>query len=138
MVELLSPGTDRRRSARLDTHLQGLVTNNWQEQCSGLVTNIASEGLRLEGTRELVDIVFPNFNVARPAPRHAICLRLALEEGVRMTDGNAIDICCNSIYVFRQRSDWFQLGLNYAVIDTATASQLEAFIVALQRSQSVT
>ena len=64
MVELLSPGTDRRRSARLDTHLQGLVTNNWQEQCSGLVTNIASEGLRLEGTRELVDIVFPNFNVA--------------------------------------------------------------------------
>lgn len=135
MSELLSPSADPRRSARFATHLNALVTNIWQEQCPALVTNISREGLCLEGSRELVDIIFPNFNALRPAARHTINLRLSLIEGVKVTAGNGIDMRCNSIYVVRQRQDWFKLGLNYSVIDTATATRLEAFILLLQRSQ---
>ena len=135
MTELLSSEADRRRSVRLETHLNACVTNSWQEQCAALVTNITREGLRLEGSRELVDIIFPNFNVVRPAPRHATSLKLALEEGVKVTDRNGIDIRCNSVYVVRQRLDWFQLGLSYSLIDTTTAARLQAFILVLQSSQ---
>lgn len=136
MAELLSPGSEPRCSVRHETHLRAVVTNDWQEQCAALVTNITRAGLRLEGSRELVDIVFPNFNAARPARRHGLKLRLALEEGVRVTGGNGIDFGCNSVYVVRQRQDWFLFGLSYRVIDPAMAARLEAFIVALQDSQS--
>ncbi|MEH6470569.1 MAG: hypothetical protein V7752_04900 [Halopseudomonas sp.] len=135
MSELLPPDSDLRRSERLDTHLNALVINSWQEQCAALVTNITREGIRLEGRRELVDIIFPNFNAARPALRHTINLRLALEEGVKVTDLNGIDIRCNSVYVVRERQDWFQLGLSYCEIDNATAVRLEAFINELEQSQ---
>ncbi|MEH6825035.1 MAG: hypothetical protein V7629_14100 [Motiliproteus sp.] len=134
MTELFSSGFDSRRSLRLETHLRAVVTNDWQEQCSAVVTNISREGLRLEGSRELVDIVFPNFNPTRPARRHGIALRLALEEGVKVTDCNGIDIGCNSVFVLRLRRDWFQLGLSYSVIDPARAARLEAFVAELQGS----
>ena len=125
---------DQRRSSRFDTHLNAIATNDWQEQCAGVVTNISREGVRLEGSRELVDKIFPNFNAARPS-RHSVQLALALEEGMRLDDSNRIDVVCNSVYVLREKRDWFQIGLCYQQIDAATSDRLEEFILELEQSQ---
>tara|TARA_R110002167_G_scaffold22064_2_gene79300 strand:+ start:13828 stop:14241 length:414 start_codon:yes stop_codon:yes gene_type:complete len=135
MPELFSPDIDQRRTIRFDTHLQALVTNDWQEHSVALVSNISHDGIRIEGSRALVDIIFPNFNPGRPARRHSLSLRLALEEGMKITEENSVTLSCNSVYVLRQRQDWFQLGLIYSVIDAATEVRLEQFILELQHSE---
>ena len=131
MNELIPPQTDARRSARWDTYLHAEVVNSWQEVSAAVVTNISHQGLRLEGTRALVDVIFPNFqNTA--AGGNTVELRMVLKEGIQLTDSNAITICCNSVYVLREKQDRFQIGLCYQDIDAAVASQLEVFIVELQ------
>ncbi len=126
--------SELRRSARYDTHLNAQVRNSWQEQCSALVTNISSEGLRLEGGRELVDIIFPNYATPDSAASSVVSLRLALEEAVRVSDSNSVEIHCCSVYVLRQKPDWFQIGLCYEAIDKQVAARMEAFVVELQSS----
>ncbi len=134
MNELQPPQADARRSGRWDTYLHADVVNSWKEHSVAVVTNISQQGLRLEGSRELVDVIFPNFNSSSAAAVNTFDLRMVLQEGVRLTDANAIAISCRSIYVLRERKDWFQIGLSYQDIGSAEAIQLETFMVELERS----
>ena len=127
--------SEQRRSVRFDTYLNARVSNGWQERCPALVTNISHEGLRLEGGRELVDIVFPYSATPRSVVDNVVTLQLMLEEGVRFSDSNSIEIRCRSSYVLRHKPDRFQIGFCYQALDERVVIHLEAFIIELQGSQ---
>lgn len=132
MNELSPPQVDPRRSERWETYLNADAANSWGERCAAVVTDISHQGLRLEGSRELVDIIFPNFKNTAVTCNNVVSLRVVLAEGIQLTDSNGVAISCRSIYVLREKLNWFQIGLCYQDLDDSAAARFEAFIVGLQ------
>lgn len=128
MGDQLPESGDKRRSFRYLVELEALIANERQARCPARLTNISREGLRLEGDRQLVEQVFPNYPEQEGLSQQRLELQLALNEAEPLTDENSIRLICTSVYVLRQVKDRYQIGAYFCEIDEPCRLKLEQLI----------
>ncbi|MEH6650950.1 MAG: PilZ domain-containing protein [Motiliproteus sp.] len=131
-------GPELRRSQRYQTKLQAEVVNCLQQHASATVTDISNQGLRLEGTQQLIAVLFP-----RPLSSSALSTAIPVDNSFRLKlvlpqpsfpDADAsVELQCRSVYVLRVKRDWYRVGICYQEIEIKEGARLEAFILSLQR-----
>ena len=139
-------GAELRGSQRYQTQLQAQVVNSLQQCASATVTDISSQGLRLEGTEQLVAVLFPkplalqSHSKTQSASDSAVTdsdnsflVRLVLPRIASSTPADCVELQCCSVYVLRVKRDWFRIGVYYQQINVNEGSRLEAFILSLER-----
>jgi hypothetical protein len=115
---------ESRGATRVEVRLEGRVLAD-TGPCPVRVTNLSSNGIRLEGSRQLVDTVLPNQGGDEAMRRKASVDVLFFLDDER---NQAVVVQCQSVYVRRLRPDWFQMGMFYTLIDSASQQLLEDFI----------
>lgn len=138
----VTSGPELRRSQRYQTKLRAVVVNSFQQQASATVIDISNQGLRLEGSEQLVSVLFPK---PFPSQQQEPLQNKAIESGTSFqvklalpqpTSSNAegwVELQCSSIYVLRIKRGLFQVGVCYQQIKAKEGAKLEAFILSLQR-----
>lgn len=113
-----------RVATRVEVQLEARVLAD-SGPCSARVTNLSSGGIRLEGSRQLVDTVLPNRGGGETQRREAsVDVLFFLDDECNQ----AVVVQCQSVYVRRLSLNWFQMGLLYTLIDPASQQLLEGFI----------
>ncbi|WP_207063101.1 PilZ domain-containing protein [Motiliproteus sp. SC1-56] len=131
MAKMLAYVQDARQAPRVEVALEGRVRCAGGRESSAKLTNLSSSGVRLEGSRALVDTILPNHGGGEARRRAA---SVELEFTLDGTQAQApILVRCQSVYVRRIGRDWFQLGLLYTAIEPASQARLSGFIRERQR-----
>ena len=123
---------DLRRSKRMPVNLAAEVGNDWQQQCFARGTNLSQHGIGIEGSAELLDVVFPNFNHQQGDSRALIEVRLGLLDGAKTLSKPWVTLVCHTAYVKRTGMDRFLIGLSFRSMDWEASDRLERYLRGLQ------
>ena len=129
--KLLKP-EDLRRSKRLSVNLAAEVRSDWQHSCAAQTLNLSQHGIGVEGTGELLDVVFPNFNHKEGDRRAVIEIQLGLREGATQMSEPSVTLRCHAAYVKRTGENLFFVGLSFHSMDFDSSDRLERYLRGLQ------
>ena len=123
---------DLRRSERIAVNLAAEVHNDWQQYCSARALNISQHGIGIEGSGQLLEVVFPNFNHQQGSSRAVFDVRLGLLEGASELSKPWVSLACHSAFVKRTGLDLFLVGMSFSSIDGESSDRLERYLRGLQ------
>jgi len=123
---------EARIEKRFQVRFDADITTDWQQGCRGEITNLSLQGIRVEGTRELVDKVFTNFNPPKGTPRSKIQLTFATGQEVGQPAGS-VTVGCQTIYVRRISQERYQIGMHFVEITESSMTLLERLILWLEQ-----
>lgn len=134
MIEGAVPNA--RSETRYEVHLTASVVTDWQKNCQAEITNISPQGLCLEGTRELVDNLFPNFNPPKGQPRARTEVSFSCNSASGPLEG-MVRVVCHTAYVRRLTQQRYQVGMHFVEITESSLALLEQLIEWLQQRQDL-
>lgn len=111
---------DLRRKPRYDTHLPAEAIAVSGEKVLGIITNISQSGLRLEGIRQMVNTLIPDFNYW---DKH-----LPVTFGVNFTipmsscHSKEVRIKCRTVYTKQTTEDIYQIGVQFVTFDEGSGA----------------
>lgn len=128
--------SNTRSEPRYEVKLDATVVTDWQKNCRAEITNISPQGLSLEGTRELVDNLFPNFNPPKGQPRARTQVSFACNSASGPLEG-VVRVMCHTAYVRRLTQQRYQVGMQFVEITESSLVLLEQLIAWLRQQRDL-
>ncbi|MGD2137140.1 MAG: hypothetical protein PVJ66_01830 [Gammaproteobacteria bacterium] len=103
---------DLRREVRVDTRFPAEVFTETGMSVPAIVSNLSRSGLQLEGSRQMVETLFPGHS---PRSVHtAVPVLVAFALPGATTRPVAVQVQCNSVYVRQSSPDCWHIGMQFA------------------------
>ena len=105
---------DLRKHPRFDTRLPAELSPGGGPKTRATITNLSRSGLRLEGNRQMLDTLFPNY---QRQPAHMETW-LTAEFAVPAGSGQhrPVTVQCRTVYIRQENSDTWQVGMAFSAI----------------------
>ena len=102
---------DLRRHPRFDTQFPAEAISENGRKTLATITNISRSGLRLEGTRKMLDALFPDFSLQTSHTPTSLQVDFAVPGG---SDRHlAVKVQCKSVYIRHEKKDAWQIGMTF-------------------------
>ena len=102
---------DLRRHPRFDTRFPAEATSENGQTIHATITNISRSGLRLEGTRKMLDALLPDFSLQTAYTPASLQVDFAVPDG--LDRHLAVKVQCKTAYVRHERMDAWQIGMAF-------------------------
>ncbi|WP_210395406.1 PilZ domain-containing protein [Motiliproteus sediminis] len=119
---------EERTEARYRVDFAAQVRTDWQDSTPAQVTDLSRHGLRVEGARQLVENVFPNFNPPKGTRRPPVDVLFETGQEIGQPAGS-VSFSCQTVYVRRVGADRYQIGLQFVEIGEASLALLEQLML---------
>ena len=106
---------DLRKHPRFDTRLPAEVVSACGRKTHATITNLSRSGLRLEGTRKMIDDLFPDFS--RQAGHPPSPLQVVFAVPGRSDRHPSVKVQCRTAYTRQEKKDSWQIGIAFTAID---------------------
>lgn len=103
----------RRKHIRVSTQVRAEAISECGEEVIVTVTNISQSGLQLEGNRQMLDVLLPNFNRKDRRLPVNIDVHFIITNSFR--HGNEVRTKCSVVYTRRIKQGKYQLGLQFVM-----------------------
>jgi len=102
---------DLRRHPRFDTRFPAEAISENGRRTFATITNISRSGLRLEGSRKMLDALFPDFSLQTRHTPTSLQVEFAVSGG---SDCHlAVKVQCKSVYIRHEKKDAWQIGMTF-------------------------
>jgi hypothetical protein len=102
---------DLRRHPRFDTQFPAEAISENGRTTLVTITNISRSGLRLEGSRKMLDALFPDFSLQTRHSPTSLQVDFAVPGG---SDRHlAVKVQCKSVYIRHEKKDAWQIGMTF-------------------------
>jgi len=106
---------DLRSHPRFDTRFPAEATAGSGCKTGAIITNLSRSGLRLEGSRKMIDHLFPDFN--RQTGHTPTPLRVVFAVPGESDSHFGVKVRCNSAYIRQEKKDTWQIGMAFTSFD---------------------
>ena len=102
---------DLRKHPRFDTRFPAQARSENGQTVHATITNISRSGLRLEGTRKMLDTLFPGFSLQTAHTPTSLQVDFAVPDG--LDRHLVVKVQCKTAYVRHERKDAWQIGMAF-------------------------
>lgn len=106
---------DLRKHPRFDTRFPAEAVSVDGRKTHATITNLSRSGLRLEGSRKMLDDLFPGFN--RLDVHASIPMRVAFAVPAGTNRLRDVKVLCRSAYIRQENQDSWQIGMAITSFD---------------------
>lgn len=113
---------DLRQSPKIEAHFYPEASIYNGDSTSGLIIDIYRTGLRLEGSAQMVDTLFPNFKLEdMPSPT-------SVQVFFTLPSGEAVKVHGEAIYTMQSEKEAYHIGIRFIMFDEGDAALTEHLI----------
>jgi len=109
---------DLRRHPRFDTQFPAEAISENGRKTFATITDISRSGLRLEGTRKMLEALFPDFSLQTGHTPTSLQVDFAVPGD---SDRHlAVKVQCKSVYIRHEKKDAWQIGMTFKEINVGS------------------
>ena len=106
---------DLRSHPRFDTRFPAEATAGYGRKTGATITNLSCSGLRLQGSRKMIEHLFPDFS--RQTGHTSSPLQVVFAVPGSADNHVSVKIQCKSAYIRQERKDTWQIGMAFTSFD---------------------